>query len=391
MNAKRKGTEKENRTVILSIAVMTAVLTVLLAWIIIRKQPLEIQVQSGWNDIDMSGERLGILLADRVEIRDTSQKVISTAEFEKFDIKPDHIALGEDGYYLFQLDVEPAEEREENLALIAKFDYQSNFKSKILLPDIVTIGCRDGKLFFSNLITNAGDGDVGNFLRGLYANYYIDEKDFGKKPVKEISQDNTELFYHKAGFFSTEPEIGGYNGAAWYSCNLGDVEIAKEELKGEREKKAFTQICENIDLLTSKSSDTFEYQTGEMLYGVSNVLKGRQDATGNGIPLREVDKCCFYRIDCTQDKFELLKEVEAGYGIFGTENYVVVQKENKLYKIEIGTDKSQILLDMDSDERREILYEFQGSFLRVSDDEKDYYFYWDEQDIREVVSELALK
>lgn len=74
--------------------------------------------------------------------------------------------------------------------------------------------------------------------------------------------------------------------------------------------------------------------------------------------------------------------MEEGYGILATENYVVVQKENKLYKMEIGTDKSEVLLDMDSDEYRQVLYRFQGSILQVSGEVENYYLDWDENDIR---------
>ena len=65
--------------------------------------------------------------------------------------------------------------------------------------------------------------------------------------------------------------------------------------------------------------------------------------------------------------------MEEGYGILATENYVVVQ---------IGTDKSEVLLDMDSDEYRQVLYRFQGSILQVSGEVENYYLDWDENDIR---------
>lgn len=375
---------REEKSAIISIAVFGTLLAILLLWVIIRNPASEgIQVQTSYNDIEIKGERIGILKADRVEIQDTNQKIISVAEFKDFDLHPQHIVLGEDGYYLFQLEAE-FQEKEENLALVAKFDYQSNFKSKILLPNIGTIACEGGKLYLAErLADNEETGsDIGAFLRGFYANYYIDEKDFGKKPVNKISKDDTKLFYHKDGFFSTEPEIGGYTGVAWYKCDSGDVDTTKTELVRQRKQKSFTQICENIDLLNTRSSITFEYQDGEQLYGVSNVLKKGQNVVSDKISCKEVDKSYFYKIDCSRNKFEILKEVEEGYGILATENYVVVQKENKLYKMEIGTDKSEVLLDMDSDEYRQVLYRFQGSILQVSGEVENYYLDWDENDIR---------
>ena len=112
------------------------------------------------------------------------------------------------------------------------------------------------------------------------------------------------------------------------------------------------------------------------------MLKKGQNVVSDKISCKEVDKSYFYKIDCFRNKFEILKEVEEGYGILATENYVVVQKENKLYKMEIGTDKSEVLLDMDSDEYRQVLYRFQGSILQVSGEVENYYLDWDENDIR---------
>ena len=379
---------KEEKSAVISLIVFGGLLAVLVLWVIIRNPSSEeIQVQTSYNSVDIKGEKIGILKEDRVEIQDINKRTISAAMFKDFDLYPQHIVLGEDGYYLFQLDAEMPSEKEENLALVAKFDYQSNFKSKILLSNIGTITCEGGKLFFAERFADStGTGsDVGVFLRGFYANYYIEEEDFGKKPVKKISKDSTDLFYHEEGFFSTEPEIGGYTGAAWYTCDSGDVAATKAELVRKRERESFSQICENIDLLNSRSSVTFEYQHGELLYGVINVLKRGQKVVSEEVSWKDVDKVYLYKIDCSQNKFEILEEFDEGYGIFTTENYAVVQKENKLYKMEIGTDKSDILLDLDSDECETILYQFQSSFMQVSDNVEDCYFYWDDRDIRKVL------
>ena len=91
---------REEKSAIISIAVFGTLLAILLLWVIIRNPASEgIQVQTSYNDIEIKGERIGILKADRVEIQDTNQKIISVAEFKDFDLHPQHIVLGEDGYY----------------------------------------------------------------------------------------------------------------------------------------------------------------------------------------------------------------------------------------------------------------------------------------------------
>lgn len=101
-----------------------------------------------------------------------------------------------------------------------QFDYDSKKINEKKVKDVATITCRDGYLFIGEWKSDKEREMSCYFMpcyKDFYAHKYCKEEDFGG-PIKELTLDengrcivgNTELYYHKNGFYANEPQLNDF-------------------------------------------------------------------------------------------------------------------------------------------------------------------------------------
>lgn len=223
---------------------------------------------------------------ERVFITDSFGREISGVDIK--EECPSQIALGSNSYFLLY-----QWENENGAGKIVQYDYQSNKLKECMVSDIATIACRNKYLFIGEWKHEEEDADYYflPFYKGFYANKYIDEEQFGDQ-LKNLSADqqgccligDIKMYYHEEGYFSTEPVWEDYAGTS-----IGDSGYI------EGGQKPSCRVC--------------EYQSGDEIYGVCNVLK--KDIPTLPVESSDVLRSYCYKIVRESDKMEIMAQTDS--------------------------------------------------------------------------------
>lgn len=252
---------------------------------------------------------------------------------------PDQIALGDNSYFLlFQ---------EEN-ARIIQYDYQSNKIQECTIPGIATITCRNGYLFL---------GEWGNegyyfypFYNSFYAHSYIKEEEFGGSP-KELKQNKNgrcivggvELYFHKEGFYSTEPAIGDYPGTHrdYFTLDDKEEEYQAGTKQEERNRSLLLKAVGTNEHVANLVYDVCEYQEGGLIYGVCNIHE--RWVPSQPIKLKNVVRSYYYRIDPDKDEITILGQTDSSIPIAASESVLVYQKGKDIIRENHKTGEKEVI------------------------------------------------
>ena len=165
-------------------------------------------------------------------------------EISHLDIKeeyPNQIALGKNSYFLLYL-----WESEDGDAKIVQYDYLSNKINESKVSNAASIACRDGYLFVGKWRHDEDDDYFPYFeayYNGFYANKYVAEKQFGSgfhdlilDAQKKCRVGDVDFYYHKKGYFSTDPEWDDYPGTS-VGIFWSDDESKQADTKQERKNR----------------------------------------------------------------------------------------------------------------------------------------------------------
>lgn len=300
----------------------------------------------------------------KVIIIDHSGKEVSHLIIK--DDYPSEIALGDHSYFLLY-----PWENENYDARIVQYDYQSNKIKECIVPNIDTISYRDGYLFL-------GEPEEEEFpfwvwlyqYHGFYAHRYIAEDEFGARP-KELVADkkgrcvvgNVKMYYHEQGYFFSEPLLNDYPGTSEDQFRLVDVEddysaTTKQEL---RNRELLVQAINSEEAIQNSFFCICEYQSGEVIYGVCNVV----DAYIPSRPLdpEDVIKSYCYKIDSVKDDITILAQTDSCIAIIASEEVVVYQKDNQIIRKEVNTGEEKVIYTIENTRSAEVYV--QGDYLLV--------------------------
>ena len=280
----------------------------------------------------------------QVMIVDHSGKEVSRLILK--DEYPSEIALGEYSYFLLY-----RWENEAYDARIAQYDYQSNKIKECIVPNIDTISYRDGYLFMGEPEEEESPFWVWlNQYNGFYAHRYVAENEFGAQPEKLKADKkgrcivgNVEMYYHEQRYFFSEPLLNDYPGTSEDQFRLDDVEDdywakTKQEL---RNRKLLLQAISNEDVIRNSVLCICEYQSGEAIYGVCNIV----DAYIPSLPLdsEDVIRSYYYKIDPVKDDITILAQTDSCIAIIASEEVVVYQKDDQIIRKEVNTGEEKVI------------------------------------------------
>ena len=115
-------------------------------------------------------------------------------------------------------------------------------------------------------------------ISGLYANCYVQEKNFGKKLIKLKANKNGKceinglvLYPHSKTLFSIQPLIEDYSGGLYITItnqtNLNEILDKKREILN------CMSVLDVIDLKEGQVCQLYEYQESKNIYGICNILE----------------------------------------------------------------------------------------------------------------------
>lgn len=188
---------------------------------------------------------------------------------------------------------------------------------------------------------------------------------------------NTKLYYHKEGYYCTEPEIEGYLGIFTQIIRSKDRDRIINDIKNKREYKNVRLLSKSIDWSKGSWCQINEYQSGKYIYGVCNFYD-QLSGTDEKLPLDKITSAVAYRIDCSKESFEILFRHQDICAVLCTENYVIYEEDNKLIKEDHITGDKENLLDLKDVDSECIKLQFQ--ILQVSNRDQLFGFYWDQKD-----------
>lgn len=333
------------------------------------------QTVLGIETIDTYNEKIGFMEGNKIVIKDKTGSIISENNLENTDMSPNQIALGEEGYYLLQWEKEPGSAESQ----IAKFDYQSNLIEKIFLPNISMIDCKNGIVFIAEQIKTDTESSAGFFVNSIQADYYVEEKNFLKKNIKELVNDedvirlgDITLYRNNLGYFCTQPQNIEYKGYGHYECFTGLYEDLLEQQTCEGEKQSLKLLKKNIPFYGKTYSDTYEYQQDGDLYGVCNVYL--KNPILDYKDMKDISSIYFYKMSPANNQFIHLKKLNEKniYGIFVTKDYVLYQKDDKIIKMDLVTEETKEILTLNKEDKDDITYEVQKRYIVIRTEEKDY-------------------
>lgn len=333
-----------------------------------------------WQQITCNDDYIAYWDQDKIVIEMYDGTEVTSLCPEKEEIGADQIVLGKEGYYLLEWEDVSTEASFD--AAIVQLDYQSKIKKKVKVQNAAWLTCKDGYLFVGNWMPE--NHIRPNYLNGFYANYYIEETDFGEN-LKKISHSGNEpvrigrtlLYDHTEGYYCTEPEINGYLGTNIQSFKIEDREKHIKEIDNKRERMNFKLLLESVDWSKGSMCQLQEYQSDRYIFGVCNFYDGI-DVSEDEIPFEKIKFAVFYRIDCDMNSIEILFQRQEICAILCTENYIIYQTDTGLVKEDyISGEKKNLLLLNEIDN---VSIKFQTEMFEVSYQDKLLGFYWDQKD-----------
>ena len=263
---------------------------------------------------------------NRVIIKDRNGGQVVSFDPQEKEIWSDQMVLGKEHFYMLEWDDTTTETFRD--AIIMQFDYNANVKKRIKVQKASCIACKDGYLFLGKIEKTLETEP--NYLKGFWAQYYIEEEKFGDKwniienqSDKKTKIGNTSLYYHDAGYFSTEPDLNGYCGTVVEDFSVKDREKYLVSIENKRAKENFQLLLKKVNWGNADRCQWKEYQKGTNIYGICNLYNSNTEL--EKLPIDEVKQAVFYRIDCVDNTIKILKQCNDTCAVLCTEKYILYE------------------------------------------------------------------
>lgn len=297
-------------------------------------------------------------------------------ELDLLGNSPDQVVLGEKTFFLLY-----RWDDQKGTGKIVQYDYNSNKLKECRVPNVATIAWKDNYLFLGNWdLKDDYRYYFESYYKGFYANRYIEEEKFGKQPKKIIKNHdwgckigNTKMYYHEEGFFSTEPSWLDYAGTSMGNFTLDDVK-SNYQAETKQEKINRTLLVKEIGQcgISNPNYLIVEYQMGDKIYGVCNVL--REYIPAYPIESKDVVMACCYKISKKNNKLKILKKQSSSIAIIAENDEFVYQTDNKIIKNNLKTGDTQTIFTFSKYFSANI--DVQGDYLHIYEGDRSSYIKW---------------
>lgn len=297
-------------------------------------------------------------------------------ELDLLGNSPDQVVLGEKTFFLLY-----RWDDQKGTGKIVQYDYKSNKLKECRVFNVATIAWKDNYLFFGNWdLKDDYRYYFESYYKGFYANRYIEEEKFGKQPKKIIKNHdwgckigNTKMYYHEEGFFSTEPSWLDYAGTSTGNFTLDDVK-SNYQAEIKQEKINRTLLVKEIGQcdISNPNYLIVEYQMGDKIYGVCNVL--REYIPAYPIESKDVVMACCYKISKKNNKLKILKKQSSSIAIIAENDEFVYQTDNKIIKNNLKTGDTQTIFTFSKYFSANI--DVQGDYLHIYEEDRSSYIKW---------------
>ena len=297
-------------------------------------------------------------------------------ELDLLGNSPDQVVLGEKTFFLLY-----RWDDQKGTGKIVQYDYKSNKLKECRVSNVATIAWKDNYLFFGNWdLKDDYRYYFESYYKGFYANRYIEEEKFGKQPKKIIKNHdwgckigNTKMYYHEEGFFSTEPSWLDYAGTSTGNFTLDDVK-SNYQAEIKQEKINRTLLVKEIGQcgISNPNYLIVEYQMGDKIYGVCNVL--REYIPAYPIESKDVVVACCYKISKKNNKLKILKKQSSSIAIIAENDEFVYQTDNKIIKKNLKTGDTQTIFTFSKYFSANI--DVQGDYLHIYEGDRSSYIKW---------------
>ena len=309
-----------------------------------------------------------ILIEDHVGTKVTELDLLGNS--------PDQVVLGEKTFFLLY-----RWDDQKGTGKIVQYDYKSNKLKECRVLNVATIAWKDNCLFLGNWdLKDDYRYYFESYYKGFYANRYIEEEKFGKQPKKIIKNHdwgckigNTKMYYHEEGFFSTEPSWLDYAGTSTGNFTLDDVK-SNYQAEIKQEKINRTLLVKEIGQcgISNPNYLIVEYQMGDKIYGVCNVL--REYIPAYPIESKDVVMACCYKISKKNNKLKILKKQSSSIAIIAENDEFVYQTDNKIIKNNFKTGDTQTIFTFNKYFSANI--DVQGDYLHIYEGDRSSYIKW---------------
>lgn len=297
-------------------------------------------------------------------------------ELDLLGNSPDQVVLGEKTFFLLY-----RWDDQKGTGKIVQYDYKSNKLKECRVFNVATIAWKDNYLFLGNWdLKDDYRYYFESYYKGFYANRYIEEEKFGKQPKKIIKNHdwgckigNTKMYYHEEGFFSTEPSWLDYAGTSTGNFTLDDVK-SNYQAEIKQEKINRTLLVKEIGQcgISNPNYLIVEYQMGDKIYGVCNVL--REYIPAYPIESKDVVVACCYKISKKNNKLKILKKQSSSIAIIAENDEFVYQTDNKIIKNNLKTGDTQTIFTFSKYFSANI--DVQGDYLHIYEEDRSSYIKW---------------
>ena len=297
-------------------------------------------------------------------------------ELDLLGNSPDQVVLGEKTFFLLY-----RWDDQKGTGKIVQYDYKSNKLKECRVSNVATIAWKDNYLFFGNWdLKDDYRYYFESYYKGFYANRYIEEEKFGKQPKKIIKNHdwgckigNTKMYYHEEGFFSTEPSWLDYAGTSMGNFTLDDVK-SNYQAETKQEKINRTLLVKEIGQcgISNPNYLIVEYQMGDKIYGVCNVL--REYIPAYPIESKDVVMACCYKISKKNNKLKILKKQSSSIAIIAENDEFVYQTDNRIIRNNLKTGDTQTIFTFSKYFSANI--DVQGDYLHIYEEDRSSYIKW---------------
>lgn len=297
-------------------------------------------------------------------------------ELDLLGNSPDQVVLGEKTFFLLY-----RWDDQKGTGKIVQYDYKSNKLKECRVFNVATIAWKDNYLFLGNWdLKDDYRYYFESYYKGFYANRYIEEEKFGKQPKKIIKNHdwgckigNTKMYYHEEGFFSTEPSWLDYAGTSTGNFTLDDVK-SNYQAEIKQEKINRTLLVKEIGQcgISNPNYLIVEYQMGDKIYGVCNVL--REYIPAYPIESKDVVVACCYKISKKNNKLKILKKQSSSIAIIAENDEFVYQTDNKIIRNNLKTGDTQTIFTFSKYFSANI--DVQGDYLHIYEEDRSSYIKW---------------
>lgn len=327
-----------------------------------------------YDEIILSANEKYIGIIDRdnkkVMIENHSGKEVSHVDTREG--YPNQIALGKYSYFLLY-----RWEDENGYGKIVQYDYQSHKIKEYAVSDVATIACRDGYLFMGDW--KHEDEDVYYYFtpyyNSFYANSYCEEAKFGCAPqALQLNQEgrctigNVEMYYHKEGYFSTEPEIEDYPGTSRGDFTPGD-ENYNYQAETNQETKNRSLLLDAVGKVEGIQEPDYcvsEYQVNDTVFGVCNIFE--QWIPSRPVEPKDVIQSYYYKINMVKNEIKILGKTDSAIAIIASDSVLVYQKGRSIIQKNVISGDEKVIYKIKNPHDMKICV--RGDFLLIVEQKK---------------------